>query len=520
MSCEKYDTAFRNAEQQISADIIEKKYKLGVNIYWGHITDGGRFPTKSGTRIKKVRLSRIGYGQMTTGWTYLQDDGCFSNACAEPDAEVISHGSTESFYTLERFKVATSPICLALIPFRQMGDREMAHFEASMKNMTQYFWNEYLRSRYIYWCENKYLSLVPASVFSGTDGETLIGEGADVCDTLVRKCTPAIDPGGFIFWHRGANAPVLDSSFPIDERFISANVPPSQIHRISELSADIVEAAIINLQFEDENMPFIDQGIALMDVVVPDVKVARRLAQLERIQESECMPQVMFAGKELGRNLGIKRIIREMFSVRVDQHGMKFYPDAQYNGALTDAAYDPENPATWPRFQRVFAYRPKVNANGTVGYVVNKEFLQAPFGISVVFTKTVMQMLHHPEAQSYGSAKVGENAREYGGEAKWVNEYDKKCNPKREIGHWELHFGAGIEPDRPENGHAFFHRIDHSISLSAVFCPVPLLTCRGDDMTNFCYNTLVDTEGADFGISGSTRGANTVSVMNSQKFFI
>lgn len=518
MGCEKYDTAFRNAEQQISKDIVEKKFKMGQNAYWGKVRDGGMFPTKSGTRIKKVRLSRIGFGQMTTGWTYIQDDGCFSNLCAEPEAEVISHGSEESFYTLERFKVATSPICLSLIPFRQMGDREMAHFEASLKTMSQYFWNEYLRSRYINACENKYIAVVDESVFVDAEGDPLLGN--DVCDTLERRCSPNLDNGGFIFWNRGSLAPVLDTTFAMDERFVSVNILPSQIHRISELSADIIEQAAINLQYEDENMPFLDQGIALMDVIVPDVKVGRRMAQLERIQESECMPQVMFPGKDLGRNLGIKRVIREMYGVRVDPHGMKFYPDDAYNVTKTDGAYDPANPSTWPRFQRVFAYVPAQNANGTVKYVPSRSFQNAPFGISVIFTPTVMQMLHHPEAQSYGSATKGDLARNYGGEVRWINEYDKKCNPKKEIGHYELHFGAGIEPDRPENGNAFFHRIDHSISLSAVRCPVSILGCTGDDMTNFCYTTLTGSEGADRGITASSRGANTVSVMNSQKFFI
>jgi hypothetical protein len=509
MSCKAYDTAFRSAEQQISEDIVEKKFKLGINAYWGRVRDEGMFPLKSGTSIKKIRLSRIGFGSMQTGWRKVEDNGCFSNICSEPDAEVISHGSEDSFYSLETFKVATDDICLAMLPFRQMAEKELSHFEDHLKMMSQYFWNEYLRSRYIHTCENKYVAMVSDAALGGSVG--------DVCDTLERSCAPYIeDTDGFIFWNRGATGPVLNSTLPIDERYVSVKVPAADIRRISELSGDLLEHAGIQLELEDDNMPLLDQGISLLDVIVPDIKVARRLTQLERVQESECLPSVMYAGKDLGRNLGIKRIIREQFGIRRDLHGMKFYPDNAYNSGLDP--FDASAPATWPRFVRVLAYVPVRNPNGTMKYAPNKFFTSAPFGISVIFTPTVMGMRHHPEAQSYGTAKAGDTARNYAGTATWVNEYDKKCNPKREIGHWELHFGAGIEPDRPENGNAFFHRIDHAISLSAVRCPIPLQGCDDGGITNYCYASIQAGEAA-LGYSVGERGANLVSRDN-VKFFM
>lgn len=503
-----YDTAFRSAEQQISNDIVEKKFKLGQNSYWGHVRDEGMFPLKSGTRIKKIRLSRIGFGEMTTGWRNVEDNGCFSNVCSEPDAEVISHGSEESFYSLETFKISTDDICLALLPFRQMAERELSHFEAHLKLMSQYFWNEYLRSRYIHTSENKYVAMVNDSALAS----------GDICDTLERNCSPHIeDSDGFMFMNRGENGPVFDSTLPIDERYVVVKIPVSKIPNISELSADLLDIASQNLEFEDENKPWLNDGIELFDVIVPDPKVARRLAQLERIQESECMPNVMFSGKELGRNLGIKRVIRESYGIRRDVHGMKFYPDNDYNAGLS--AFSPADPETWPRFVRVFAYKPQRNANGTIKYVPNKAFQFAPFGISVIFTTTVMGMRHHPDAQSIGTAKVGETARNYAGNAVWVNEYDKKCNPKREIGHWELHFGAGIEPDRPELGNVFFHRLDHSVSLSAVPCNIPILGCNDGGMTPYCYSSVQSGEAA-LGVSLGDRGANMVAVDNSRMYFI
>lgn len=505
MNPKQYDKAFRDSEQQISESLVEKKFRLGQNAYWGRVRDEGMFPTNSGTRIKKIKLSRIGFGQMTNGWQDVEDNGCFSNVCAEPEAEVISHGSEEYFYGLQRFKVATDSICLSMLPFRQMPEKELAHFEAHLKMMSRYFWDEYQRTRYIHTCENKYVAMISDDVFAN--------DAITACNTLETNCAPYIeDNNGFIFWNRGpGGVTVLNASYPIDERYVSVNVPVDKIRNITELSGDLLETAGINLEFEDENMPLLDEGIGLLDVVVPDVKVARRLVQLERIQESECLPSVMYPGKDLSRNLGIKRIIREQFGIRRDLHGMKFYPDNAYNAGLDP--YDPTAPATWPRFVRVLAYVPKQNPNGTMNYVVNKYFLHAPFGISVIFTPTVMGMRHHPEAQNYGSATKGELARNYAGTAKWINKYDKVTNPKEEIGHWELHFGAGIEPDRPELGNAFFHRIDHSITLSGVKCNVPILGCHNTGITTDCF-TNIQTGEAALGVELGDRGANTVAQRN------
>lgn len=513
-SCADFDKAFRMAEQQISDRLVTKKFRLGQNAYWGRVRDEGMFPEKSGTQIKKIRLTRIGFGEHRNGWTDVVDTGCATNICADPEVEVMSHGSEEYFYGLQKFSIATDEICLALLPFRQMADKELAHFEESLQNATRYFWDEYLRSRYIHHSENKYTAFVDDDVFEG--------DVSDTCDLLKRGCNPNVKTDGFIFWNRepGTGETVLNASYPMDERYVSVNIQPSKVRNISELSGDLLESAFVNLEYEDDAMPLLDsQGLAMMEVLVPDVKVGRRLVQFERMQESDCSPTVIYPDKQLGLNLGIQRIIRDQFAIRRDLHGMKFYPDDAYNAELDDGSYSPTDPATWPRFRRVFAYVPARNANGTVKYVKNQKFINAPFGISVIYTPAVMGMRHHPEAKSYGSAKPGETARKYAGKAEWINEYDKKCNPNREKGHWRLNFGAGIEPDRPELGNVFFHRIDHSVTLAGNRCPIPLLGCVQPGMTNDCFNEVVTGEAA-LGLTAGDRGANVKSVLNSVKFYM
>ena len=509
MNCEMYDTAFRSAEQQISSELVKKKVKLGENMYWGRVKDGGMFPTKSGFSIKKARLSRIGFGQGEQGWEKISGSDCGSNTCSEPIANVIYHGSSDFSFGLERFKVQTQEICLSDLPFRQMAAQEMQHLQDSFPTISRYFWEDYLRTRYIDTAANKYVTMVSDS-YLASDG---------TCDLLERRCTPNMNANGFLFWNRGTDGnPTIDASLPVDERFVSVNVPPSKIMNISELSGDLIEQAGLNLECEDDSVPFTEGGVHLHEIVVPDVKVGRRMVQLERMQEADCLPGNFYKDANLSLALGITRIIREQYGIRRDKHGWKGWPDDAYNADLTDAGYSPTDPLTWPRFRRVYAYIPSVNPNGTSNYITNPSFQNAPFGISTLFNNNVMQMLHHPEAAAYGSAKPGDLARTYGGTAKWFNQYDKICNPKQEKGHWELHFGAGIEPSQPELGNVWFHRIDHSMYIGTSRCEIPIIGCQEGGYTTDCYTEIMSGEAA-LGREAGQRGANYKSVKNSLRYW-
>lgn len=495
--CKQFDTAFRAAEQQISDSIVSKKANLGRNAYWGHVPHAGDFPLHSGTSIKQIRLSRIGFGDMSVGWRQVQDDGCFTNVCEAPERPTFAHGSTESFYSLEEFGFQSPEICLRVLRFRQMGERELAKIEEHLRVQAQFFWNEYYRSRYIHTVEKKIVAQVPEGSIDGNG----------VCESLVYSCAPNIRTmEGFKFSHRSPTGPdVTATTYPIDERYVHVNVPVSEIPTISELSVDLIEQPSIEMELDDANRPLLDEGIPFFDVIVPDAKISNRLAHLERLQENQCLNTVIYNGKDLSLKYGIKRIFRDMFSLRYDLHGMKFYPDVVYNQDLDP--YDPSDPATWPRFVRVFAYINVRNPNGTVGAIPNPYFMRAPFGITTIFSPKVMRSRSIPEAVSVGGARVGDQARRFNGEVRWVNEYDKVCNPHREKGHWELDFGAAIEPDEPENGAAFFHRLNHTVALSGGDCRIPILPCTNSDLSNFCYNTIVAGE-ADLGVSAGTRGAN------------
>lgn len=512
-TCAAYDTAFRAAEQQISKDLIKDKNKLAFNGYWGRVKDNGPFPRNSGTRIKKIRLSSMGFNQGDVGWENIEDNGCMTNVCAMPLSEEVTHGSSDSYYSLERFRMATQPICLAMLPFREMPEEEILHMESQLHELVRYNWDDWLRTRYTNMVENKQVGFVSAQFLSETDP----------CALLDAQCHADITSDAFLFWNRGANnQPVLDSTFPMDERYVSVNVFYSSqqnlqdnIMRISELSGDWIETACMNLQYENANMPFFDEKIPLMDLVTADVRVARRMIQAERRQESECVPLVAYQGEKLSLSLGITHVIRDYIGMRWDRFAQRFYPDYAYNSALT--SYSATDPATWPRFRRVYPFMMATNPNGTKKSVPNPDYLKSPFGISNIFSPMVMGMRSHPVAQSVGSARVGSPIRDYAGEVRWRNEYDKQCNHNLEIGFWEVNFGAGAEPHRPENGFSFFHRIDTSVKMTGVRCAPERQGCGPVPTTMDCYDTILSGE---TGTPGVTRGANLVSHDNMRKYFI
>ena len=112
-----------------------------------------------------------------------------------------------------------------------------------------------------------------------------------------------------------------------------------------------------------------------------------RMSQIERLQESACI-QTVYDAAQLKKTLGTKRVFRDRYSARYDSYAPRFYPDVAYNtNVLPNAgAYSPLNPATWPRFVRVLPQVKVRNPNGTTRYVVNPDYITAPFALSTIFT--------------------------------------------------------------------------------------------------------------------------------------
>jgi len=457
---EAINLAFKMSEQKVTAGLIKPKFKV-ANAYWGKVDDSGMFPKNSGTTIKGIRLGRIGVSN-EHGWDNVSDSLCETNLCADNVPEVLHNGFDEYYFSIIRRSIRTDWLCINALALREMPAEELQHFEAGIRDAARYLWDEVYRSRYIDFSQNKMLCLIDQAVL----------DGAVDNQVLTKSCVPDIRSEGFIFERRLKDD---GTEGEMDERYIRVNCPASQINRISEMSLDLLDEAAQYLEYEDENMPFLSEGVDLFDVVLAHNKMDTRFAENEDSQMGGAHSLGGYDSQLLKRTLGTKRVWRNRYSTRYDQHAMRFYPDTDYNtNTLPSAgAYSPINPTTWPRFKRVFAYIPVQAGVAGIKYVFNPAYRYAPFGISTIFTPKVIKGLQFPDINGVGGAKKAGIGTQlgYAGTATWVNP-DWESNVNREFGFWKLRFGIGIKPSRPEFGYAYLHRIDHRIALSGITCGI------------------------------------------------
>lgn len=507
LDCGPINDVFKESEQYLDKKIIAKKFKV-ANAYWGRVRQDGQWPLHSGVRIKKTRLTAYGFGDHSIGWEPIDDAICASDLCSDPEVDRLQHGGFESVYFgPERFRINSDWICLDKLLVREMPEMEIQHLEDYLARATRYFWEEYYRSRYIDACENKVLALVDSDLLDG-----------DACACNVAStCRPEINTSnGFVFERR--------STGTIDERYIRVNCRISDIPRISDFGLDMLDIAKIELSSEDDNYPYLDQGVQLLDVIIADPRQNIRFGETE----NHLLDRVLsYGGKNMGeltRMMGTQRVWRDSYSVRYDNNAARFFPDTAFNNTELDGViYDPSDPETWPRFKRVFPWKPeKVSvtnpADGTVSWgikhVKNRDYIYAPFAINTVFVPTVISAMSLPTAQSVGAAKLGShsNLKSLDGVAKWNNP-NWPCNPYGEKGYFTLGFGAAIRPDYPEYGWAFLTRMDHSISLKGVACAIGEAGCV-QRLSAYCYEGLA---GDDASLNG-TPGANLAIPTNNYQY--
>jgi hypothetical protein len=498
IDCGPINDIFKEAEQAVDKSIIKKKFKVS-NAYWGKVVQDGQWPLHSGARIKKTRLTAYGFGQHDVGWEPIDDAICDSDLCADPTVDRLQHGGFESIYFgPERFRINSDWICLDKLLMREMPEQEIAHLEDYLTKATRYFWEEFYRSRYIDACENKVLALVPQSLLDG-----------DTCACNVSSiCTPEINTENGFAWGRRPSGTV-------DERYIYVNCRVTDIGRISDLGLDMLDIAKIELSHEDDNMPWLDDGVYLFDVLIGDPRQNIRFGETENHLMDRASSYGGYKPEELKRMIGTERVWRDSYSIRYDRHAARFFPDAAYNTALVVAGtvYDPSDPDTWPRFKRVFPWKPQKIAVSSpvdgstswgVKHVKNKNYIYAPFVINTIFSPKVINAMSFPTAMSVAGAKLSATSsrKSLDGVAKWVNP-DWQCNPYGEKGFWTLGFAAAIRPEYTEYGWAFLTRMNHSISLQGNPCAIGEADCV-KRISAYCYSGL---SGDDAALNG-TPGAN------------
>lgn len=488
--CEPVDLAFKMAEQAVSENLIKFRQRPS-NGYWGKVKNAGMFPIHKGTSIKGRKLPRVGLQPVQ--FEGVVDTVCATNLCNDPPhTQIYSAGHEEFTYTLQRGEVITDWICLDALIFREMPEEQLMHFERALQQRTADVWDDKLRIEYINGCENKLMVLVDSQVIA--DG---------TCDCQPAQCTSdAIQQDAFRFVVRANNAQT-GAAGQIDPRYLLVNIDPDDLGNIGMLTTDLLEEAAQMLEYEDENKPFIGEGLDLYDVVLPHNNIARDLFK----QEDEAMNNAMSYGgyepAKLKRILNTTGVLRNQYSLRVDKFALRYFPDTAYNAGLS--SYSSSDPTTWARLVRVFPYYPVANPNGGVKWLSDPNYVKAPFGIATIFSPEIIDYLGFPEASSIGSAQKEPGYKNYGGKAVWHNP-PWPCNLDRNMGFWKVDFGLAVRPIKPEYGYAWLVRLNHKITVAGLCCDIPSTPCY-EDPTPYCIGTTVSGEspGTNFGALRSVK---------------
>lgn len=445
--CGIVNTWFRDALPHINENLIKKEF-ITQYVYAERIPKG--IWAANGSYEHYVdRLSAIKPPDCLD-WRKLDGNQCETNAC-DFDADVIHTGNNRQPYNLFELNLKTDWVCLADLYQKQYPLREIEHLEKHMRVFDRYVRDEFDRTRWTDLAANK---IVP------------IASDPEEC---LSCCADRIMDGWFFDRFEDGT---------VNPCYVFAAVDPQQLETIAELSNDMMDQDILLLQYENPSLGF-DVGVPIYDLILPDLRVSRRLAYLQNESGDNFMSWGQFEIGQLDRAFGIKRVIGN-YSHRIDQHALKYYPDSEYNDQLPP--FNPDNPDTWPRFFRVVPYDNVAAQNG-VAARPQQAYVQAPFAISNIFHPDVMTEEVAPDVVAYSSAtkKDGLVTNTW----TWKNP-DWPCNLKRDKGFFAGVWKMAAQPREVELGYSYFHRVDTSWCSRQVRCPLPPEPPCKEDVTPYC----------------------------------
>jgi hypothetical protein len=108
------------------------------------------------------------------------------------------------------------------------------------------------------------------------------------------------------------------------------------------------------------------------------------------------------------------------------------------------------------------------SVNGKNKYIINPAYKAAKYTTTVIF---------HPKAMEWlvpnPNLKVGKlvyDAQNYRGDFRWINEYDKHCNPDKNSGYWRAKMACAVKQIFPQWGYYILH-LRCNLASDLVACP-------------------------------------------------
>lgn len=466
---EQVNRLFIQGQQHIEKNLIKKKF-LPTNAYYGRI-ETGQFPKNSGITQRGHRLGRQAYPE-DAPWRKLDQDECDSNVGDFEPTVIPSNGSDTYYWYPVAMDLRTDWIRIDELILNQFPEQEIAHIEDSLQRINRQVNEEFTRTWYTNACEFKWAGILPKEITPNDNCEQIICDGSDAFDDMwVFETFPDGQP---------------------NPNIIRVRLPYDQLYRISALSLDSLEEAVIRLERDGD---YISESVMMFDTVIPDVRVSRQLQRQDDILNNNYKSVGGFSAGDLDRSLGHERAINN-FAIRRDPQAFR-YKVAPIADQTAPGSFDSSDPSTWAKLVRVFPFT-RIKAQMGVKHVTNKEYLRADFAITNLFQKRVGRIEDLPDTSGYGTARK-ESGYASEGYFHWRNP-DWVDNVKRNKGFWMACYRKAWHPRETELGHSFLHRLDHRIGLS--FVKNPLTTAK-------CVDPVTQYQCLGVGISGEN-GANVV----------
>ena len=95
------------------------------------------------------------------------------------------------------------------------------------------------------------------------------------------------------------------------------------------------------------------------------------------------------------------------------------------------------------------------SVNGNNKYVVNPAYKNAKYTSTVIFHPKAMEWLVPNPNLKVG--KLTYDAQNYRGDFRWINEYDKNCNPDKNSGYWRAKMACAVKQMFPQWGYYIVH---------------------------------------------------------------
>lgn len=449
-ACEEVDSYFREGREFFNETYVKKLAQ--VSTYFTR-TPESTWPMNSGTSQKGFRFGR-GFFDPTKPWRKVISARCEQNSCDAAPEKIIRPGTESYFFDLLKKEMMTDWMCVEDLMYRLLPVEEVMQFEASNAIITRSVHEEFVRNSYIGGSGHKWLALVNA------DNE---------------YCDPLSDTGWFMESNEGEGEGGFDS------RYIRVNVDPADLERISTLSLDQLDDALIDLGDEDEafRIDLRDMGILKMDMIVPDARVARKLFKQAKESNGFWNTDAEFDKSLSDLRLGIPRSIGD-YTFSYDNNALRYNVDTVFNATLS--AYDANDSDTWPRLIRVLRY---IEEPAEIGYhyVPNPAFRRADFGITVHWMNGALHKWRNPSWT--GTGKVQMKSQNYAGDFEWRRP-DWECNINQKMGFFMGQFRLAMQIKDPTVMHSFLHRLDYSKQLTTSPCPLQTYTAPIPTDTYVC----------------------------------